>query len=815
MTALRFAVRQLTKSPGFTAVAVLTLALGIGACTAIFSIVDGVLLRPLAFPEPGQLVWIRESTPSFGLDPLPVNARHFLFWREHARSFEGLTIVDPGSVNLTGVNQPERLAAAGVSPDFFAVLGTTPALGRSFVSEEEIDGRHRVVVISDSFWHRAYAADPAIVGRTILLDDEPHTVIGVLPADFQYPLMRGRQIGRSGAAQPDLYRPKVFSADELRELFGRHNYGTIARLRPGINPAEAATELNGLATQILAEARVPEGTVLRAIVVPLHEAVVGHSRRGLLVLFAAVTAVLLIACVNLMNFLLAQAEQCRQEAAVRLALGASRGQLLRQALAESMAVALSGGALGVLLADVGVAILVRYAPADLPRLSEVRVDGAVLAFALGATVGTGLLFGLLPAWRRANGDPQDALAAGNRTVTGGHRSRRMSNALVATEVGLSVVLLAAAALLAGSFVKILRAEKGFSAPTVLSAEVTIPFTKYRRPEQRLAFFERVIEHVSAAPGIASTAMINTLPLQGENWIDKAAVAGDPRPLNEKVNTNVRFITGSYFTTMGIPLRSGRVFHDGDRSRKVVIISERLAHLLWPGQDPIGRRLERWKNDEYVVIGVAGDVRPAANRAPVPTMYRPHWDWPPLRAIIVARAAPGTGNHLSADPRAAADALRAALRAVDPDIPLPALRTMSEILDQSVAQQRFQLLLAGVFAGAAVLLTAFGIYGVVAYAVTRRTRELGIRAAFGAGPGVLRRTVLRQGMMPVGLGLVGGIGAALACNRVLSSLLYETSATDPVLLGGVTIFLALTALLAGYVPARRATRIDPLVALRTE
>jgi putative ABC transport system permease protein len=425
------------------------------------------------------------------------------------------------------------------------------------------------------------------------------------------------------------------------------------------------------------------------------------------------------------------------------------------------------------------------------------------------------LFGLVPAWRRARGDPQEALSAGTRTVAGGNRARSLSNVLVAAEVGLSMVLLAASALLAGSFLKILRTEQGFRAPAVLSAEVAIPYTKYRQPEQRIAFFERVLAHVAGAPGIASAAMANTLPLQGENWVDKAAVAGDPRPLHEKPNTNVRFVSPEYFSTMGIPVRAGRAFAESDRTHKVTIISEQLAQLLWPGENPLGRRLERWANDEYEVIGVAGDVRPAAHRAPVPTMYRPHWDWPPLRAIAVARAATGPEPSAPADPRSAADALHAAIRAVDPDIPLPALRTMSEILDQSVAQQRFQMLLAGVFAGAALLLTAMGIHGVVAYAVTRRTRELGIRAAFGAGPGRLRGSILRQGMLPVGFGLAGGIAAALACNRVLAALLYETNATDPRILGGVAVFLALTALLACYVPARRATRVDPLEALRSE
>ena len=805
MTDLRYALRRLVKSPGFTATAILTLGIGIGACTAIFSVVNGVLLRPLAFPQPQQLVRLRETMPALGPDPLPVNAHHFLAWRERATSFDGLSIVDPHTSILTGVSQPEQLGLVDVSANFFELLGKPPALGRSFLPEEETAGRQHVVVISDALWHRNFAADPGLVGRAILLDGAPHTVVGVLPADFRFPQTRDR-IGGRGPANADVFSPKVFLPDELLDLLGRHNYGTIARLKPGVTLQQAETELNGLGAQIVREAGQPNA-VLRAIVVPLYEAIVGQSRRGLLVLFAAVTSVLLIACINLMNFLLAQAERRRQESAVRQALGASRAQLLRAALVETLLVAVAGGLLGIAIAHDGLAFLIQYAPADFPRLAEVQVDPSVLLFALAITLATGLLFGLAPAWRLAYSDPQQALCAGSRTLTGGVRGRRWSDTLVATEVALSVVLLALAALLGGSFARLLRTEQGFRAPTVLTAKVVIPFAKYSEAGQRLAFFEQLVDHLAATPGIATAAVVSTLPLQGENWVDKAAVAGDPRPDGEKPNVNIRFISPAYFQTIGLPLRAGRSFDARDHSRKVMIVSEQLARLLWPGQDPVGRRLERIPGEEYEVIGVAGDVRVSADRTPVPTAYRPYWDWPPLGMIVAARAA--------GDARAAGSAIRAAIQSVDRDVPIPAFHTMDDVLGESVAQQRFQMLLAGVFAAAALLLSALGIYGVVAYSVARRQKELGIRIALGATPTAIHALVLRHGMRPVLFGLVVGLATALAGGRVLNSLLFETRASDPFTLAMVAATLTLIALGACYLPGRHATHVNPVEALRAE
>jgi predicted permease len=801
---LKFAFRSLAKSPGFTAVAILTLALGIGACTAIFSVVNGVLLRPPAFRSPQQLVWLRERYVESGRQAVPVNGPHFLAWRERAQNFAGFSLIDSGTTTFSGNGQPELLRRIETSANLFEVLGVAPALGRGFLPEEETDGRNRVVVISDAFWRRSFSADSSAVGRSVVFDGVPHTIVGVLPADFRLSQAKGDLAGLSSAANPEVIRPKVFSATELTDLFGRHNYGVIARLKAGVALAQAETELNTIDAQFVA-ANGSKATDLRAVITPLQEAMVGAARRGLVVLFAAVGSVLLIACVNLMNFLLAHAERRTQEAAIRQALGASRLQLMRQSLTVALVVALAGGALGVGLAYAGLGVLLPYAPADIPRLAEVRIDPSVLLFSLGASLLTGLIFGLAPAWHVARTDPQQALTANGRGVAGG--SQRWPGTLVAIEVGLSVLLLATAALFGGSFVKLMQTEKGFRAPTVLTAEVSIPLSIYATPEQRIAFFDRALARLASTPGIESAANVSLLPLQGETWIDKSSFAGDPRPSSEKPSVNVRFTSADYFATMGIPLRAGRSFSADDRSRKVTVISESLARLVWPNENPIGRRLERYPGDDYEVIGVAGDVRLSANTAPVAMAYRPYWEQAQRRTIVVVRTA--------GDPRAAGSALRNAIQSIDPNVPVPVLRTMDDILGESIAPQRFQLVLVGAFAGSALLLTAMGIYGVVAYAVARRRRELGVRIALGAQPADVKRLVLGQGMRPVLIGLAGGLVVALATGRVLESLLYNTSANDPLALAGTAAVLATIALLACWIPALRATKVDPMVALRAE
>ena len=601
-----------------------------------------------------------------------------------------------------------------------------------------------------------------------------------------------------------MFVPLAFNKQELGVRMGQFNYDAIARLRPSAGPERATAELSAIAQQLVKESG--EKVELRAKAAPLLDSMVAGSRRGLLVLLGAVGAMLLIVCVNLANLMLAQTERKARESAIRAALGASGGLLLRQALTETLLIALVGGTLGIALASGGLDALVKSAPADIPRLDEVRLDGRVLLFALGISTLTGLLFGLAPAWRISRADPQSALKGGGRTATAGAGSLRLSKALITAEVGLSALLVAVAALLMSSFFRMMRADKGFRAPTVLSAEVQIPGAKYSKPEQRIQFHQRLLAQLAGQPGVLSSAIVSALPLEGEIWIDDVSVPGDTRGDWEKPTANIRFTSQDYFRTMGIALRAGRTFDDRDRKRDLVVVSERLAKLLWSGQSAVGRQIVDGEKSREVV-GVAADVRVAPNKAPVSMLYRPYWDWPARRMLVVARAA---GDALSI-----AGAMRAAVSKVDADVPLTRIRTMQEVLADSAAQQRFQTWLAAVFAATALLVASLGIYGVVSYAVARRSNEVGIRMALGAQAGNVYRMVLWQAMLPIVLGLAVGVAAALAAGSVLSKLLYEVSPRDPAVLAGVTLLLGLVGLGACTIPARRAMRVDPIEALRCE
>lgn len=803
---LRHACRSLIREPGFTAVAVLTVAIGIGANTAIFSIVNGVLLRPLPFSNPERLVVLREVIPAFAqtYPTLPASAWHFTQWQQRAKSLEGVAAIQTGSVALTGSGEPERIDSMRVSSRMFDVLGVSPALGRAFLPGEDQVGKQPVAILSDGLWRRRFHADTAILGRTIELDSRPFTVVGVLPQRFQFPNLSLMELGKVEAGAAQIFVPLAFNREELGVLMGRFNYDVVARLKGGVRPDQATAELNVIAKQLVQASG--EKVELQARVSPLLDSMVGASRRGLVMLMGAVGAVLLIVCVNLANLMLVRAERKTRESAIRAALGASRRQILRQALAPMLLIALAGGALGIALAASGLDVLVKSAPPDIPRLNEVQLDGRVILFALGISTLTGLLFGLAPAWRIARADLQGALKSSGRTATAGAAGLRLRSALVTAEVGLSALLLVLAALLMTSFFRMMRAEKGFRAPSVLSADVQIPLAKYSKPEQCAQFHQRLLAQLAGQPGVLSSAVVSALPLEGEIWIDTVSAPGDPRSDWEKPTANIRFMSQDYFLTMGIPLRAGRTFNESDRGRDVVVVSERLAETLWHGQSALGRQIVDGDKSREV-IGVAGDVRVAPNKPPVSMVYRPYWDWPSRRMLLVARTA--------GDPLSIAGGMRAALKNVDSDVPLTRIRTMQEVLANSAAQQRFQMLLAALFAATALLLASLGIYGVVSYSVARRTNEVGIRMALGARTGNVYGMVLRQAMIPVVLGLTAGLAGSIAAGRVIAQLLYEVSPRDPAVLAGVALLLSLVGLAACTVPARRATRVDPLEALRCE
>ncbi len=801
----RYGLRMLMRSRGYAVVMVLTLALGIGATTAIFSMVNGVLLRPLAYPQSQQLVFVGEFISPYAdkFPVLPVCARHFLEWRQRCSSFESLSLTGRNNMTMTGRGEPERLEAVEVSASLFGTLRVPPALGRVF-TPEDVEGSSHVAVISDGLWRRKFGADPSVLGDTIMLNDEAWTIIGVLPGTFQFPNVNPWAAAvLATSARPAVFVPKVFTPREQNELMADFRYSVIGRLKEGATREQARAELNVIGAQIVDLAGLKDFE-LRAIVEPLKEVLVQGSRRGLLAILGAIGALLLIACLNLGILSLARAERRDAESAVRAALGATRAQLVRQVLVEAVLLALLGSAVGIVVAARGLEVLVRIAPPDLPRLSEIRVDTGVLVFALGLMGVTVLLFGALPAWRATGVRAEQVLQARRRTATTGAGGLRLRHGLVAAEVGLGVALLITAGLLLDSFKRVIHADLGFQAPTVLTAEIAPPLTKYK---DQIVFYERLLEQLASTVGVDSAAIANALPLEGEMLVDSVGVPGDPRPESQRPQANMRFVSSGYFQTLGVSLLEGRTFEYMDRNRRVVVISQRLARALWPQQDTAVGRKVLASDGEWDIIGVVNDVRAHADREAVPMFYRPYWRLSLDSATVVART--------RGDPLSLAGALRAAVHQVDADIPVAKLRTMRELLEASVSQRRFQMLLTSTFASCALLLAGLGVYGVVSYSVTRRTREMGIRAALGARAPELCALVLRQGMTPVVFGLILGVAGALACGRLLQSLLYEVKPHDPWIIAVVVGTVLLTATLACYLPARRAARIDPMAALRHE
>ena len=803
---IRYAFRSLLRERAFASMAVLSLAVGIGANTAIFSVVNGVLLRPLPYREPQRLVSIREVVPKLAhLYPsLPVNFSHYYEWRQHCPAFESIALLWSSSPNLTGAGEPELLNGARVSASIFRVLGVYPRLGRGFVDEEDPEGHDQVVVLSDSLWKRRFNADPAIIGRKITIDGKPNVVVGVLPAGFQFPMENDSWSKPGLGSKTEILQPLGYSKDDLEEINGDYNWSAIARLRPGISRAQALAGLNVIQSRI--SARIPEKMDLHASMIPLQDDIVQSSRRGLLVVLGAVGAVLLILCVNLANLSLARAAGRSRESAIRTALGAGRTQLLRQALTESLVLSVLGGLLGIALAAAGVPLLLHAAPLDLPRLAEVSMDGRVLAFALLISLVTGAAFGILPALRSSRAHPQDALKSVSYTTTENRRGVRVRNVLVAMEAAFSAALLIAAGLLTASFVRLMHVDKGFNIERVLAVRVKIPPDRYNLAQQS-AFYDRLLEKTRPLPGVLSTGLVSALPFEGETWIDLASAENDQRPMFERPMVNVRFVSPDYFRTLRIPFRAGAPFNNSQRNRPVVIVSEGTARRLWPGQDPIGRRLIHNEKPEEVV-GVTADVRSTSlDKDPVLIIYVPYWQRPRLSAALLVRTA--------MDPLGIAAGIRDVIHQLDADVPVPPMQTLQEVMSDSVAQRRFQMMLIAIFAAAALALAGFGIYGVVSYSVTRRRTEMGIRMALGAGSGGLQRMVLWQAIRPVAAGLALGILMALAAGRALSSLLFQVSARDPLTIAAVAAVLLAVSVAAAWVPARRATRVDPMSALRFE
>jgi predicted permease len=807
-----YGVRILRKSPAFTVIAILTLAIGIGANTAIFSMVNSVLLRPLAYHDPQQLYLVREIIPELSstYPTLPANLRNFRTWQSECHSFDSVAIVESFNMTLTGFGETEELSGARASANLFDVLGVAPQLGRTFLPQEDAPGSDQVIILTDSFWRDRFHADPGILGRSVTLDGKTYQVVGVLPASFRFP--KGAQLGALSEFAPrtNYFKPLGLNPGDFSP-FGEFDFAAIARLKPGVSAENALAELNVVQARIAKDAKQRFG--LRAELTPLESEVVGPARRGLLLLLAGVGAVLLIVCMNIANLLLVRIPVRMREAAIRTALGASRGRLVRQLLTESALLSLTGGVLGIALAYFGLRWLVAAAPADLPRLDEVHVDARVLWFTVFVSLLTGILFGALPAWRVAHAEPQHALKAGAITTTESRPARRLRESLIGFEVGVGTLLLIIAGLLTTSMFRLLNVNKGFATENVLAIDVNLPPQDYTKPEQKEGFYDAVLARALALPGVTSAGWISRLPLEGQEQVDDIGVPGRAADSQAPI-ANYRYVSPGYFQSIGISLRQGRVIEQADRDHHVAVISESVANKIWPGENPLGKQFNPGGDQRPLteVIGVVADIRTVAlDEPPLLMVYLPvgptSRNWSGAHASLVVRAAIA--------PAALGTAVRGVIQSVDSGVPILHLRPMGDIVSESVGVRRFQMVLASLFAFFALLLAALGIYGVVGYSVAQRRQELGIRMAFGAHGSDLRNLVLLQGMAPVIVGWAAGVVASLVVARLIQGLLFGVTTQDPLTIATVTVAVLLTGALACYVPAARTVKLDPMTALRYE
>jgi putative ABC transport system permease protein len=803
-----YALRSLRKSPGFSAVTIATLALGIGANTAIFSMVDGILLRPLSYRDPNRLVVVRGIIGQFAhLYPtLPSNAAQFIQWRQRSAAFDELSALRPVTFTIVRGDEPRLIEGARVSPNLLRTLGVELHAGRFLLEEENTPGRDDVVVLGYEFWLQRFNARRDVIGTPITLSDRRYTIVGVLPPSFRFP--RNDQVGAliDLPARIDVLKPLALT-DREATSFGEYDYVVIGRLRQGVSLDQALADVSRIQKQIAAT--VPVKIDLRVALFPMQDLVVGPVRHGLLLALAAVGVVLLIGCVNLAAVALARASGRLRECAVRVALGATRLRLMRQLLIETLLLGAIGGALGLALAQLMLDFLVTSAPIDLPRLDEVQLDARVASFAILVTATTVALFGLWPAWRLSQSNPQRALQASSRSATEGRGPARLRSMLIAFEVALTMALLVVAGLLVNSLIRLVHVDAGFDVEDVMATGITLSVTRYPNPGARDRFYEQLLVELGRVSGIADAGIGSRPPLSGESSVNTLSRDDDVRPILERPSANYRFVSEAYFRAMGMPLMAGRTFEEHDRGRNVAIVSERTAARLWPGESALGKRFKQDDSSPVIeVIGVVGNSREVGLLNDPPLMaYQPYWTRSPLVASLIVRT---TAPFAHVAPQ-----IRATIARLDPKLPVAPVQPMQDLVTAALAPRRFQTLLVAAFAAAALLLSSIGIYGALSYAVARRAGELAIRAALGAQPGILVRQVISAGMKPVGAGLAAGILGAIAMGKGLSSLLFGVQPRDPATIVSVSALLALVALAACCIPAARATRVDPTHALRSE
>jgi putative ABC transport system permease protein len=796
---LRYGARSLRKNPGFTAIAVMTLALGIGANTAIFSVVNGVLLRHLPYPESDRLMMVHGISLRAANEKPPLCAADFLDWKSQNHIFESVAGFSSSRFNYTGGETPERIEGAWVTADFFSTIGVQPALGRAFLPEEGLPGAPPTVVISDGFWRRYLGSSPNVIDQQITLNARAFTILGVMPSDFLFP-----------AKETELW-----AADRLAPTRrGPYYMWGLGRLSPGATLEQAQSEMDMIARQVQEQIKSPARDWTWTAI-SLEERIVGEIRPALLVLLAAVFFVLLIACANIANLLLARATAREKEMSVRIALGASRERLLRQLFTESLLLAVVGAAAGLPLAIWGVRLLVALSPADFPRLQEINVDGSVLGFTLLVAVACGLIFGLAPALQSSRLNLNESLKEGGRGADGSGR-RRIRSALVVTEIAFSLMLLVGAGLMVKSFMKLQNVSPGFQTDHILTMHLTLPRARYDSNEKINNYNRQLIERVSAVRGVEAAGLSISLPPDHLEVSDSFSIEGKPSPPGSSEPSFPIVLTSpEYFATLGVPLLQGRGFNATDRegSPPVVIINQTLSERYFPDENPIGKRLkvggaDRPRNPWMEIVGVVGDVKYSGLQAQrEPAYYTPLAQDVWGAAYLVVRT--------SVNPTSLAPAIREQIWELDKDIPIANLATMDQLLAESVAQPRFRTLLLGIFAALALVLASVGIYGVISYSVTQRTHEIGIRMALGARARDVMTLVIRQGMALAFIGVGIGLAASLALTRLMESLLFEVSTTDEATFAGVAALLIAVAVLACWIPARRASRVDPMAALRNE
>jgi putative ABC transport system permease protein len=798
---VRLGVRTLVHSPIFTAVTVLSLALGIGANTAIFSVVNGLLLRPLSYPESERLVDVWHTPPqqSFpGLDRFSVSPANYLDWKAQSSTFEQMAVYSDTGLSMSTSNDPLSLIGAVVSSDFFSVLRTNAMQGRTFTPDDEQPGRDQVVVISHALWQRAFGANPNIVGQTVTLNSRSFNVVGIMPAGFELP------------REAELWIPLAWD-DKERQVRSIHDYLVIARLKPNVSVQQAQAEMSTISSRL--EQQYPEENKgWGAVVIPLREDLVGDVRTALLVLFCAVSFVLLIACANVANLMLARGANRQKEIAVRIALGAGRARLVRQLLTESVLLAVIGGLLGLLLAVWGSKMLVRLG--SLPNSGDIGIDTWALGFTLLVSFAAGIIIGIMPALQFTRTSVSETLKQGSGRTGGTSLKQHTRKALVVSEVALSLVLLIGAGLMIRSFWNLQHVDPGFDTSNALTMSVVLTPIRYSEPHQRLAFLDRAMEQIRAVPGVVSVGATTKIPLAGGGSTQPFSVEGRPTgAIAEQPMAQTRYITSDYFRAIGIPLRQGRFFsdHDRDNTVPVVIISEAMARRFWPGENPIGKRLTPSFHAEQgarEIVGVVGDVKARGLDSDSSTMmYMPYKQAPlPFMSFVVRTAS---------NPESLIQPVSKAIYSIDKEQALTDVQTMDQVLIASLSGRRFNMTLLLTFAGVALLLATVGVYGVMNYTVTLRRRELGIRMALGAAKMDVLRLVLGQGLTLTLIGVGTGLISAYALTRLMASLLYGVTATDYLTFGSVAAMLIVVGLAASYVPARRATRVNPTIALRAE